>query len=51
MSIPRNWSEELVSERLYLEGYSTEVSIKVSTGDWGDRTPGVTPNPRLKRVM
>jgi len=37
MSIPRNWSEELVSEWLCLEGYSTEVGIKVGTGGGGGR--------------
>ena len=37
MSIPRNWSEELVSEWLCLEGYSTEVGIKVGTGGRGGR--------------
>ena len=37
MSIPRNWSEELVSEWLCLEGYSTEVGIKVGTGVGGGR--------------
>ncbi len=37
MSIPRTWSEELVSEWLCLEGYSTEVGIKVGTGGRGGR--------------
>ncbi|MCK4369304.1 MAG: hypothetical protein KAV68_06595 [Dehalococcoidales bacterium] len=37
MSIPRTWSEELVSEWLCLEGYSTEVGIKVGTGGGGGR--------------
>jgi len=37
MSIPRTWSEELVSEWLCLESYSTEVGIKVGTGGGGGR--------------
>ena len=37
MSIPQTWSEELVSEWLCLEGYSTEVGIKVGTGGRGGR--------------
>ena len=37
MPIPRNWSEELVSEWLCLEGYSTEVGVKVGTGGRGGR--------------
>jgi len=37
MPIPRNWSEELVSEWLCLEDYSTEVGIKVGTGVGGGR--------------
>jgi hypothetical protein len=37
MPIPRNWSEELVSEWLCLEDYSTEVGIKVGTGGGGGR--------------
>ena len=37
MPIPRNWSEELVSEWLNLNGYSTEVGIPVGTGGRGGR--------------
>ena len=37
MPIPRTWSEELVYEWLCLEGYLTEVGIKVGTGGKGGR--------------
>lgn len=37
MPIPRNWSEELVSEWLNISGYSTEIGIPVGTGGRGGR--------------
>ena len=37
MSILLSWSEELVSEWLCLEGYSTEVGVKAGTGGRGGR--------------
>ncbi len=35
--IPRNWSEELISEWLHLRGYLTEVGIAVGVGSGGGR--------------
>ena len=37
MPIPRNWSEELISEWLHLRGYLTEVGIPVGVGSGGGR--------------
>jgi len=37
MPIPRTWSEELVSEWLCLEGYSTEIGLHVGKGIAGGR--------------
>jgi len=37
MPIPRNWSEELVSEWLQLMGYMTEVGVPVGVGAGGGR--------------
>jgi hypothetical protein len=37
MPIPRNWSEELVSEWLSLKGYSTEIGLPVGTSSRGGR--------------
>jgi len=37
MPIPRNWSEELISEWLELSGYLTEVGVPVGVGSRGGR--------------
>jgi len=37
MPIPRNWSEELISEWLQLLGYLTEVGVPVGVGSGGGR--------------
>ena len=37
MPIPRNWSEELITEWLSLKGYSTEVGVHVGKGIGGGR--------------
>ena len=37
MPIPRNWSEELISEWLQLLGYLTEVGVPVGVGRGGGR--------------
>ena len=37
MPIPRNWSEELISEWLQLLGYLTEVGVPVGVGTGGGR--------------
>ena len=37
MPIPRNWSEELISEWLQLLGYLTEVGVPVGAGSKGGR--------------
>lgn len=37
MPIPRNWSEELITEWLCLKGYSTEVGVHVGRGGRGGR--------------
>ena len=37
MPIPRNWSEELITEWLCLKGYSTEVGVHVGRGSRGGR--------------
>jgi hypothetical protein len=37
MPIPRNWSEELITEWLCLKGYSTEVGVNVGRGSRGGR--------------
>jgi hypothetical protein len=37
MPIPRNWSEELITEWLCLRGYSTDVGVQVGRGSAGGR--------------
>jgi hypothetical protein len=37
MPIPRNWSEELITEWLCLRGYSTDVGVHVGRGSAGGR--------------
>ena len=50
MPIPRNWSEELVSEWLSLSGYLVESNLPLSTGGAGGRNEADIVGVRIKAV-
>lgn len=50
MPIPRNWSEELISEWLHLRGYLTEVGIPVGVGSGGGRREADVVGVKINKV-
>jgi len=48
--IPRNWSEELISEWLHLRGYLTEVGIPVGVGSGGGRREADVVGVKINKV-
>jgi hypothetical protein len=48
MPIPRNWSEELISEWLHLLGYLAEVGVPVGVGSGGGRKEADVVGAKIK---